>query len=184
MQLLDGLVIDNLEARILTPERLEPLLKTILDRARNRTTEDAAKAKELRKKLHGTEVKIERLYAALAEGTVSDTTMFRRSMAQVEEERDEVLRMIASLEKHRDVPRHLLTKRNIERFATTARAGLRNENARLRKGYMRQLVSRIEVGDRQIRVSGPESALAEGVLDSGSDPAAGVPSFVQGWWAQ
>lgn len=182
MQVLDGLIIDNLEARILTPERLEPLLKTILDRARNRTTEDAAKAKELRKKLHGTEVKIERLYAALADGTVSDTTMFRRSMVQVEDERDETLRMIASLEKHRDVPRHLLTKRNIERFATTARAGLRNENARLRKGYMRQLVSRIEVGDRQIRVSGPESTLAEGVLDSGSDPAAGVPSFVQGWW--
>jgi hypothetical protein len=25
--------------------------------------------------------------------------------------------------------------------------------------------------------------LAEGVLDSGSDPAAGVPSFVSGWWA-
>jgi site-specific DNA recombinase len=92
--------------------------------------------------------------------------------------------MIAALEKHRDVPRHLLTKRNIERFAAAARTRLRDENARLRKGYMRQLVSRIEVGDRQIRVSGPESILAEGVLDSGSDPAAGVPSFVQGWWVQ
>jgi site-specific DNA recombinase len=183
MQLLDNLVIDNLEARILAPERLEPILKVILDRARNQTTENAAKAKDLRKKLRGTETKIERLYAALADGTVGDTDMFRRSMTQVEAERDETLRMIAALEKHRDVPRHLLTKRNIERFAATARAQLRNENARLRKGYMRQLVSRIEVGDRQIRVSGPESMLAEGVLDSGSDPAAGVPSFVQGWWA-
>src|SRR6185312_8050397 len=115
-------------------------------------------------------------------GTVGDTDMFRRSMAQVEAERDETLRMIAALEKHREVPRHLLTKRNIERCAAAARARLRNESARLRKGYMRQLVSRIEVGDREIRVSGPESTLADGVLDSGSDPAAGVPSFVQGWW--
>jgi hypothetical protein len=30
--------------------------------------------------------------------------------------------MIAALEKHREVPRHLLAKRNIERFAATARA--------------------------------------------------------------
>jgi site-specific DNA recombinase len=183
MEMPDTLVIDNLEERILVPERLEALLKTLLDRARNRTTENAAKAKDLRKKLRGTETKIERLYAALADGTVSDTDMFRRSMTQVEDERDETLRMIAALEKHREVPRHLLTKRNIERFATTARARLRDESARLRKGYMRQLVSRIEVGDRQIRVCGPESALANGVLDSGSDQAAGVPSFVQGWWA-
>ena len=180
MQVLDSLVIDNLEARILAPERLEALLKIVIDRARNRTTENAAKTKELRKKLRGTEVKIERLYAALADGTVSDTDMFRRSMAQVEAERDQTLRMIAALEKHREVPRHLLTKRNIEGFAATARARLRDENAHLRKAYMRRLVSRVEVGDGQIRVSGPESTLAEGVLDSGSDPAAGVPSFVQG----
>ena len=92
--------------------------------------------------------------------------------------------MIAALERHREVPRHLLTKRNIERFATAARARLRHESASLRKSYMRQLVSRIDVGDREIRVSGPHSGLADGVLDSGSDPAAGVPSFVQGWWAR
>ena len=47
---------------------------------------------------------------------------------------------------------------------------------------MRHLVSRVEVGDREIRISGPHASLADGVLDSGSG-AAGVPSFVQGWWA-
>ena len=91
--------------------------------------------------------------------------------------------MIAALEKHREVPRHLLTKSNIARFATVARARLREENASLRKGYMRHLVSRVEVGDREIKISGPHASLADGVLDSGSG-AAGVPSFVQGWWAR
>jgi hypothetical protein len=32
--------------------------------------------------------------------------MFRRSMVQAEGEREEALRMIAALEKHRDAPRH------------------------------------------------------------------------------
>ena len=76
------------------------------------------------------------------------------------------------------------TKRNIARFADAARARLREESGSLRKRYMRQLVSRIEVGDRQIRISGPHAELAEGVLDSGSEPAAGVPSFGQDWWAR
>ena len=109
--------------------------------------------------------------------------MFRKSLAQVEGDREETIRMIAALEKHREVPRHLLTKSNIARFATVARARLRNENASLRKGYMRHLVSRVEVGDREIKISGPHASLADGVLDSGSG-AAGVPSFVQGWWAR
>jgi hypothetical protein len=137
------------------------------------------KAKDLRKKLREVEGRIERLYAALADGTVGDTDMFRKSLAQVEGDREETLRMIAALEKHREVPRHLLTKSNIARFASVARAQLRNENASLRKGYMRHLVSRVEVGDREIKISGPHASLADGVLDSGSG-AAGVPSFVQG----
>ena len=152
-------------------------------RARNKTEVNASKAKDLRKKLREVEGRIERLYAALADGTVGDTDMFRRSLTQVEGEREEALRMIAALEKHREVPRHLLTKSNIARFANVARARLRDENASLRKGYMRHLVSRVEVGEREIRISGPHASLADGVLDSGSG-AAGVPSFVQGWWAR
>ena len=110
-----------------------------------------------------------------------DTDMFRRSLAQVEGDREETLRMVAALEKHREVPRHLLTKSNIARFATAARARLRNENASLRKGYMRHLVSRVEVGDREIKVAAPTPALPMAYWT----PATGrrSASFVQGWWA-
>jgi len=49
---------------------------------------------------------------------------------------------------------------------------------------VRQFIDRIEVDDDQIRISGSQSVLADGVLASGSGKAAGVPSFVTGWWAQ
>jgi hypothetical protein len=139
------------------------LLRGLLDRARNKTTVKASKAKGLRRKLREVEGRIERLYAALADGTFGDTDMFRRLLAQIEGEREEALRMIAALEKHREVPRHLLTKSNIARFATVARDRLHNENASLREGYMRHSVSRVEVGDREIRISGPHASLADGV---------------------
>jgi hypothetical protein len=50
-------------------------------RAYNKTEMNAAKAKELRKKLRNTEG--ERRYGALAEGAVGDTATFRRSLNQI-----------------------------------------------------------------------------------------------------
>ncbi len=91
-------------------------------------------------------------------------------MVQVEAERDETLCMIAALEKHRDLPRHLLTKHNIEYCAVTV-------HARLRKSYMHQLVNRIEVGDRQI---GAGINACGGRVRLRQRPAAGVPVLYRG----
>lgn len=143
MPVLDGIVLDSLEERIFAPDPLEASLRGLLDRARNKTEVNASKAKDLRRKLREVEGRIERLYAALADGTVGDTDMFCRSLSQVEGEREEALRMIAALEKHPEVPRHLLTKSNIARFATVARARLRDENASLRKDHMQHLGGRV-----------------------------------------
>ena len=63
------------------------------------------------------EGKIERLYGAVDEGNVGNTAMFRWSPSNVEAERDETLCVIAVMEMHREVPRHLPTTRNIERLA-------------------------------------------------------------------
>ncbi|MHB1543779.1 MAG: hypothetical protein ACYCS1_03040 [Gammaproteobacteria bacterium] len=49
MLVLESIVVDNLEDRIFAPERLEPMVKAILDRARNKVIENAEKVEELRK---------------------------------------------------------------------------------------------------------------------------------------
>ncbi len=74
MEALDTAVLGALEERILAPERLETLLAALVDRARSRAQDDAGKAKDLRKRLKDAESRIERLYGALAEGTVKDPT--------------------------------------------------------------------------------------------------------------
>ena len=180
MPLLDRLVLEKLEERIFAPERLELLLRGLIDRVRNKTADEATKTEELRKKLQATETRIERLYAAL----VTDTALFRRSLSQIETDREEIVRNIAALERRQDVPRHLLTEDNMARFAAAARERLRSEDPTLRKGYVRQFVDRIEVDDHEIRIIGPTANLLGGVLGSGRATASGVPSFGQGWWAQ
>ncbi len=52
----------------------------------------------------------------------------------------------------------------------------------MRRSSMRQIVHRIEVAGHEIRITGPNSSLASGALNSGSAPLAGVLRFGQGWW--
>jgi site-specific DNA recombinase len=91
MPILDDLVTSELEEKIFAPERLEVLLSALVTRATHRTHDDAAKAQQLRKALSGTETKIERLYSALADGTVKDTDLFRKSLSRLEGEREATL---------------------------------------------------------------------------------------------
>ncbi len=79
--------------------------------------DDAAKAQQLRKALAATEGKIERLYGALADGTVKDTDLFRKPLSRLETEREETLRLIGSLNEKRSVPKQLLSRQNLARFA-------------------------------------------------------------------
>jgi site-specific DNA recombinase len=182
MPVLDELVIGNLEQKILAPERLEVLLSALIARANTRSHDDAAKAQQLRKALSGTEGKIERLYGALSEGTVKDTDLFRKSLSRLEAEREETMRLIGSLNEKRTVPKQLLNRKNLIRFADAARARLHTEDARLRKGYVRHFVERIDVDDGEITVRGPKAALAAGLVPPADGGAGGVPSFVPEWW--
>ncbi len=167
MDVLDGIVLDQLESRVFAPDRLQALLTALLDRKANRHEDLAVKAKELRKQLRSTEEKIERLYAALAEGTVADTDLFRRSLAKLEQDREEQTRLAASLERRQAIPRQMVSKENLARFAAAASERLRASDRSLGKGYIRQFIDRIEVADDQIRIYGSKAALAEGLATLG-----------------
>ena len=184
MALLDGLVVDEIERRVFAPERLNALLAALIDRSRNRSNNLALAAQEVQKKLRSTEQRIERLYDALAEGTVSDTDLFRRTLARLEQDREEQLTLISSFERRREIPSALLSKDNLASFATAASKRLRAEDAALRKGYVRQFVNRIEVGDDEVKIYGSKAALVNGLLNRKSRKALPVPRFDPNWWAQ
>jgi hypothetical protein len=62
------------------------------------------------------------------------------------------------------VPKRILSRKNLARFAMTMRERLHVEDARLRKGYVRCFVERIEVDDATITVRGLKAVLASGFL--------------------
>ena len=156
----------------------------LIDRKSNRHEEIAVKAKELRKRLPSTEEKIERHYHALADGTVADTDLFRRSLAQFEHDREEQIRLVASLDRRQAIPRQMVSKENLARFAAEASQRLRAPDSLLRKGYVRQFIDRIEAADEEIRIYGSKAALAEGIATHGNPDTPRVPRFDREWWAR
>jgi site-specific DNA recombinase len=159
MQVLDDLVMDAMESRIFAPERLEELLSALVARKNSNDAAHAGRAKLLRKALAEVEGKIERSLGALTDGMVSDTDLLRKHHAGLEAEREETLRLIAALDAERSVPRQLLSRENLSRFAANARSRLRSDNVRHRQRYIRMFLERVEVGDDTITLRGPKPHL-------------------------
>ena len=184
MDKLDKLVIEQLESRILSPDRLSEMLAQLIERNSKQSDQKASEVKALRKEFRVTEEKIGRLYDALASGTVEHTESFRQSVSKFEGMREDLLRRIASVERHRNVPVDLLTPENVKRFGKALGRQLRNPDSTLRKTYTRQFIDRIEARDREIRIYGPKHALAAGVAYGLDRAIEEVPVSVREWWAR
>jgi site-specific DNA recombinase len=183
MEQLDEIVVSELESRICQPDRIKALLAGLIERQRNRGDEQAHRSRELRQQLRETETKIGRMLDAIQEGLAQETDLVRDRLAKLEQERDEVLRLIASLDRRQTVPATLLSPRNIRAFGQAFRNRLNAQDGSLRKAYIRELVDKVEVSQKEIRISGSAAALATSVIAATKLGTATVPSFVQGWWA-
>jgi DNA invertase Pin-like site-specific DNA recombinase len=164
MEHLDDIVVHELESRISQPDRIKALLAGLIERQRNRGGDQAQRSQELRLQLREVESKINRLLDAIQEGLTQETDLVRDRLTRLEQERSEILRLIASLEHRQNVPPNLLSQKNVRAFERVFKERLRSEDGSLRKAYIRQLVDKIEVSQQEIRISGSQAALAKCVV--------------------
>ena len=181
MATLDGVVTDALLRRLFTPERVEDLLRQVMERNADSAETRKAEVRSLDKDLQEIEQRIGRLYDAVESGMVSDGDMFRERLSALEQRRDKVTRCAEKARQGIDAPRAAITPRKIAAFADTMRDRLRSGDGQFRKAYLRLFVERVEVDDTEIRISGPKAALARGVEQAANLRKGVVPSFVQDW---
>jgi site-specific DNA recombinase len=184
MEQLDELVVSELEAKLFQPPRLKTLLAELFRRSGERSGELGNQARQSRKALREAEEKLQRLYDAVADGTLPRTDSLKNTASRLEQRRDELVRLVSSADRKRHVPVHLLTPQNLDRFATAVREAMRNRDSGFRKAYIWRFVERVEVDDDEIRIRGSHAALAQGIAARPQDDAGGVPSFGQDWWAR
>jgi site-specific DNA recombinase len=183
MELLDSLVIDHLAVRLFTPARLEALTARLIERTTQRSATQGEGLSALRRQLNATESKIQSLYQALAERLVTDSSNFRTSLAKFEQQQEDLIRKIADRTRQRDLPRNVLSARNLERFSSAVQGQLRNGDKAFRRSYLRAFVGRIDVGEREIRIRGSKAALIQGIVNSQGTGNGPVPSSVPQRWA-
>ncbi len=159
MEQLDEIVVSELESRISRPDRIKALLAGLIERQRNRGDEQAHRSKELRQQLRETKSKIR-------PGARRDPRRFSprdgsgsRPVDKIGAGANEVLRLIASLDRRR-LASHAVIREERQGFRACIQRSPEFPDGSLRKAYIRELVNKVEVGQKEIRISGSEAALA------------------------
>jgi site-specific DNA recombinase len=184
MQALDDLVIGELETKLFQRDRFGPLMEELIRRNADRTRTTKEEAKQLQKELRTAEEKLQRLYNAIADGTLARTDSLKITASRLEQRRDELLRLISSTERKRQLPAQLLTPKNLDRFTAAMRQAIRSPENGFRKAYVRKFVERIEVDDEEVRIYGSHEALARTLAERPTGGGAAVHGFVPEWWAR
>lgn len=178
---LDERVLSAVSGYLFVPERVKMLVQQASRLAKERSGGASEDLKSLRRELRAIDAKVDRLFDALTDGTISDSKGFRDHLAKLEARRDELIRLIAIKERDLALPVARLSDSQIARFSEGLQTLLAKGPPAFRKDYLKLLVDRIEVGKAEIRICGSKMALAVAVQAAKKGGAGTVPSFVREW---
>ena len=179
---LDDIVLDAIEQRLLTSERLRDLLSGWLDFTSEAIEARRETLRQLKSRQTHLEGGIDRLLDLVAEGhfTASDPR-FSKKHAELATQFAHVKADIIMLERQLANSERRITPDLIEKFAKLMRERLRSEDATLRRYYARAIIGRVEVGDQRIRIIGSSKALEHAVGGTLDRPVGSVPSIEREW---
>ena len=179
---LDSLVLDEVVARILEPERLRELLSGVLEVSNEA---DARRKKELeqaRAQRNQCQAAINRLLELVETGMMSpkDPELAKRMALQ----RSRVAALdttIDSLERQLARGATRITPEVVDRFGDTLKQALLEGEPPFRKAYVRMLVQQVALTNDEIRITGSKLALEHALARSSTGKAPVVPSFDREW---
>ncbi|MAU41080.1 MAG: recombinase family protein [Kordiimonas sp.] len=179
-QNLDQLVSEQVAHRVLAPSRLKGLVGAVLDNHTQTKSKLHTEAKELRRQLRDVDRKLDRLFDAVSEGVVTDSSAFRRSQNKLEAEREELMRLIAIKDRRLQVGLKRISTRQLELFGKKLQKMLLSGPFAFRKEYLHLLVDQIEVGKEQVTIKGSKAALAASMqsVKMGDEK---VPNYIREW---
>jgi site-specific DNA recombinase len=182
MAKLDRLVIENVQERLFTPERLTKILESLLERqdAKNRAVDDRRAA--LRAELATTNEKLNRLYRAIESGIVDLDAQLRERVDALKAERDLAQASLDRIAVQANT-RAMITADRLTAFSQLIREKLDNGDTQARKAFLQSVISQIEVDDGKIRIIGEKATLAA-VIAGHQTTQGQVRGFVRRWRAR
>ncbi len=163
MEKLDNLVAEPIADRLLQPERLEEILASVPDRRQGRAERRRQHIAELNKRAAETDLRLKRLYDAIEAGVANlDDPALKERIISLRAVRDQAQadaeRAAAMLDSS---SQQTISPQMVQKFARTARKRIRIDGGGYRSDHLLALVQRVEVADREVRISGSKSNLLQ-----------------------
>lgn len=182
MNKLDTMVIEGLLDRLLVPRRVEKILGTLVARAAAKDQAVAERRHKLETELESVSSRLTRLYRAIEEGVVELDADLKVRIAQLKQQRKIVTSSLEQIAVSASM-RAAITPGKITALTELMHEKLKTGDTRARKDWLRSLVDRIEVDDRQVRIIGSKQDFAA-ALTGQTPPRGGVRGFVRKWRAR
>ncbi len=184
MEVIDELVLSEVEARVLAPQRMKGLLEAMLDRQDGARAETEAELHRQREALKKAEGGIRGLYAALADApdlVRLDDPIYRDQLALLNRQRAELGASIPALEERLRAGPVAVSDERIAVFSRAVRERLRSADPAFRRQWLHLFVDEVVIGRTEIVISGRNDALLDGVNGSPRFFSPAVPSFDREW---
>ncbi|WP_132264986.1 recombinase family protein [Novosphingobium sp. PhB57] len=184
MELLDGIVLEAVAEQLTQPERLHALLQSWLDRSATAVAEREDQLKRLRARITQLEGESASVIKLVRNGICSpDDPQIATELNNIRAQRTSAEADIAVLERQLEIGDRRITPAIVSQFGELLRRKLSGPDPKLRREYVHLLVDRVEVGDRDIRISGQNSALQRALVAS-QTLGAMVPKAERKWRAR
>ena len=179
---LDTLVLDQLADHVFRPDRLTDLLKGYLDRSQDAEHERRQRLGRLKAELTEIEGAIQQLLATVEKGLMDlDDPALAERFRQHKAKRARLNDEITLAGNASNTGTISITPAKLDRLAGAMRDALKTGPIEFRRAYLRMFVHRIVVSRREVRISGPKTALAQAASSDVQAPGPGVLSFIREW---
>ncbi len=165
MDTLDDLVVDAVAEHVLGPDRLKALLSAWIDRSEEVQVGRREGLKQLRARLTLLDGESANVIKLVRSGLYApDDPQIAAEIANIAAQKRAITVDIKALERQIDDGERRITPEIVEKFGSLMRNKLRGQASAARRDYIRLLVDRVEVGHREIRISGSKAALSRAAM--------------------
>ena len=179
---LDDIVLSNLKARVLAPDRIADRLKSLIERQTAKSESADHRLLPLQNEQSDAEERLKRLYRSIEDGIVELDDILRERTGALKAQRE---RAKAALDQARVQcgTSAAIDARKIDAFARLMNEKLDAGDTNTRKTYIRSIIDAVEVDDRAIRIVGSKDILQAAI--AGKQTGNGnVSGFVRKWRAR
>ncbi len=181
---MDDMILQELAQKLFAPERIYLILQEIMDRSKGGKEALKQQLAQIKKEHSAKATALSNLYAAIEEGLIDlNDPQLKERITKTKAYRDELGEQIELLSRQVNNDNLAITPDKLDAFAKLMRNNLLGKNPAQQKGYLSLFVKQIVLGDEEIRISGSEHALSQGISTANKKGTIKVPSFARDWHA-